>query len=296
MDLAAIEADLRRGIGQTRTAEDHVVPAVVERLAVTLETSGRVPRAGELLPPGWHTIFCLRAPTRADLETDGLPRSLDQIPAVPMQRRMFGGARLTFHEPLLVGQPVTCVSEMTDVKTRTTAAGHLAIVTLRHRYSGPAGLAVTEEQDIVHMEPIAAPEGKGAERAPRAEEPPPAPTWQRTISPDPVMLFRFSALTFNSHRIHYDAPYSAGVEKLPGLMVQGKLIALQLLETVRIAAPGATIKRFEYRSGRPLFAGGPCSLKAALDASRTSARLWAEDGKGSTVQSASLAFAGPVPS
>ena len=114
------------------------------------------------------------------------------------------------------------------------------------------------------------------------------------MTPDPVMLFRFSALCFNSHRIHYDMPYATGVEKLPGLMVQGKLIALHLLETVRAAAPGASIARFEYRSTRPLHAGTATTFAAQLDDGGTDVRLWAVDDRGATVQSASLAFAAPV--
>ncbi len=295
MDLAGIEASLRSAIGSARTTEDIVVPALVERLWVTLETQTPLPRRGDHLPAGWHTIFCLKAPTRAELCVDGLPDKFDGIPPVPMQRRMFGGARLTFHAPLIVGEPICCESEMLDVKTRTTATGHLAIVTMRHRYSGPNGLAVEEQQDIINMEPIEKPTERQAKAAlPAKAEPVPAATWQRKFETDPIMLFRFSALTFNSHRIHYDAPYSAEAEKLPGLMVQGKLVALQLIETARQAAPQADVKRFEYRSGRPLFAGRGCVLKAALAGDGLGAQLWAEDGKGQVVQSASISFAKPV--
>jgi 3-methylfumaryl-CoA hydratase len=208
-----------------------------------------------------------------------------------MQRRLFGGAKTTFHAPLVIGQQVRCESEMTDVKTRTTAASHLAIVKLSHRFFGPAGLALEEEQDIIHMEPIA---GAAERPAQSAADAMPEPTWQRSIVPDPIMLFRFSALTFNSHRIHYDAQYSTEVEKLPGLIVQGRLIALALLEVVRAAAPAASIRSFEYRSGRPLFAGGTCTLKATLDDGGRRARLWAEDSKARTVQTATLEFAEPV--
>lgn len=291
MDLAAIEASLRAAAGQKRTTEDIVVPSAVERLAVTLETEAAIPRAGDPLPWGWHTIFCLKAPTRADLGGDGLPQGFDLIPPVPMQRRMFGGARMTFHEPLMVGEPILCESELIDVKTRTTAGSHLAIATLRHRYLGRAGLGIEEVQDIIHLEPI----GTAAERPAGATEPMQKPTWQRAFVIDTIALFRFSALTFNSHRIHYDAPYSAGVEKLPGLIVQGKLIALQLLETVRTAAPKARLTRFDYRSGRPLYVGGSSAIKALVEDGGASARLWAEDQEGRVVQTASVGFAAPVP-
>jgi 3-methylfumaryl-CoA hydratase len=306
MNLQAVEADLRRAVGARKVVEDHVAPALVERLAVTLECDAPAPRAGEALPAGWHTIFCLQAPPRAGLGDDGLPRQYDLIPAIAMQRRMFGGARMEFHRPLVVGEGVRCESELSDVKMRSTPAAHLAIATLRHCFSGRSGLAVVEEQDIIHMEPIADDQkngGAGAERAGAAKEsrPTPAsqpasqptlqPTWQRATVPDALTLFRFSALTFNSHRIHYDAPYAESVEKLPGLVVQGKLIALQLLETVRRAAPDAAPKQFSYRSTRPLYAGARCTLAVKLGDSGSDASMWAQDDAGAIVQTASLTFA-----
>ncbi len=293
MDLGRLEADLRRAIGTRKVVEDYVSPALVERLAVTLEEcAGTAPRVGAPLPAGWHTIFCLQAPPRAALGDDGLPRQYDLIPPVPMQRRLFGGARLEFHAPLTVGEAVTCESELADVKLRTTASAQLAVTTLRHRFLGSAGLAVVEEQDIVHMQPLADDRANGA--PPKAEVGErPAPTWQRTIVPDPLMLFRFSALTFNSHRIHYDQPYAAEVEKLPGLVVQGKLIALLLLETARRGASGVMLRTFQYRSTRPLYAGARCMLAGRLGEAGRDAQLWAQDETG-IVQSATVTFADAI--
>ena len=287
MNFKVLEADLRQAVGGRKVVEDRIAPSLVERLAVTLECDGPAPRTGEALPPGWHTIFCLQAPARVGLGADGLPQRYDLIPPVPMQRRVFGGARLEFHGPLVVGEPVRCESELSDAKVRSTATAHLAITTLRHRFFGSAGLAVIEEQDIVHMEPM----DGATEKAPGLSERRPRPTWQRAITPDPITLFRFSALTFNSHRIHYDAPYAASVEKLPGLMVQGKLIALHLLETVRRAAPDAGLRQFTYRSARPLYAGSRCTLAVQLGDGGSEARLWAEDEGGAVVQTASLTLA-----
>ena len=290
MDLEAIEASLKAAAGKVRTTGDVITAAVAERLSVTLEAGLPAPAKGQALPPGWHTMFCLQAPPRSSLGVDGLPTLFDQIPAVPMQRRMFGGARMTFHAPLLVGEDIRCESEMGEAKVRSSPSAHMVIVTLRHRYYGSSGLAVTEEQDVVHLEPL----GGAAEKPASAPEAMPQATWTRTVTPDPIMLFRFSALTFNSHRIHYDAPYSANEEKLPALMVQGKLIALQILETVRKNAPAARPQRFEYRSGRPLFADAPFTTSALLEAGGEKARLWAADSKGRTVQTASMTFAAPV--
>ena len=207
-----------------------------------------------------------------------------------MQRRLFGGARLEFHGRLVVGEPVRCESELSETKVRSTATAHLAIATLRHRFFGPAGLAVVEEQDIIHMEVV---EG-ATEKAPSTREGRPNPTWQRAITPDALTLFRFSAMTFNSHRIHYDAPYAENVEKLPGLVVQGKLIALQLLETMRRAAPGADLTHFAYRSAQPLYADRRCTLAVKLGDGGNDARLWAEDEAGAVVQTASLTLARPI--
>jgi 3-methylfumaryl-CoA hydratase len=295
MDLAAIEADMRRAVGARKVIEDYVSPALVERLAVTLECEDTAPRTGAALPPTWHTIFCLQSPARSELGEDGLPRRYDLIPPVPMQRRLFGGARLEFHAPLLVGEKVTCESELADVKLRSTASAHLAVATLRHRFFGDVGLAVVEEQDIIHMEPIPA-GGKNGDsgKTEKNADVRSAPTWQRTITTDPVTLLRFSALTFNSHRIHYDAPYATDVEKLPGLVVQSKLIALALAETVRRVVPEAAFATFQYRSTRPLYAGTSCTLAASLGEDRDSVQLWAQDEAGAVVQTASLTFAKPL--
>jgi 3-methylfumaryl-CoA hydratase len=294
MDLEALTADLRRAIGGRKVTDDYIAPSLVERLAVTLDRDDAPPRAGEALPPGWHTVFCLQAPTRAELGDDGLPRRYDLIPPIPMQRRLFGGARLEFHAPLMVGEKVTCESELAEIKVRSTRSAHLAIATLRHRFSGSAGLSVVEEQDIVHMEPIATgkngdPEQGSGEGAAR-----PAPTWQRTMVPDAVTLFRFSALTFNSHRIHYDAPYAERDEQLPGLAVQGKWIALQLLETVHHAARGAEPKTYQYRLTRPVYAGSRCTFAGKLGDTGNEARMWVENESGAVVQTASLTLAKAV--
>ncbi len=285
MDLVAAETTLRQAIGRRAVIEDDIAPMMVARLAATLEVNA--PLVGEALPPGWHMIFCLEAPRRSELGADGLPRGFKLIPPVDMPRRMFGGARLTFHAPLVVGDAIRCESEFVDAKVRSTAAAHLAIATLRHRFFGAGGLAVVEEQDIVHLQPI-----DGAhERAARPVDPEPTPTWQRDILPDEIMLFRFSALTFNSHRIHYDRSYTVEIEKLPNLVVQGKLIALQLLETVRHFAPEAAVAEFEYRSTRPLYAGTRCRLAAKLGSSGDDLKLWAQNADEKIVQAASVKLA-----
>jgi 3-methylfumaryl-CoA hydratase len=285
LDLAAIEATLRQAIGRRAVIEDYVAPVMAARLAATLEVDA--PSVGEALPPGWHMIFCLEVPSRSELDADGLPRGFALIPPVDMPRRMFGGARLSFHSPLTVGQPLRCESELADAKMRSTATAHLAIATLRHRFFGSEGLAVVEEQDIVHMQPI---EG-GHEKAAPPADPGQTPTWQCDIYPDEITLFRFSALTFNSHRIHYDRPYAAATEKLPNLVVQGKLIALHLLETVRRFAPEAKVAQFEYRSTRPLYAGMRCKLAAKLASSGEELKLWAQNADDKVVQAASMKLA-----
>jgi 3-methylfumaryl-CoA hydratase len=186
-----------------------------------------------------------------------------------------------------VGETIRCESELADAKVRSTASAHLAIATLRHRFFGAYGLAVVEEQDIVHLQPI----DGASEKAARPAGPDPAPTWQREILPDEISLFRFSALTFNSHRIHYDRSYTVGTEKLPNLVVQGKFIALHLLETVRQFAPEAAVAEFEYRSTRPLYAGTRCRLNAKLDEPSNGLKLWAQNADEKIVQAASMKLA-----
>jgi 3-methylfumaryl-CoA hydratase len=239
-------------LGRVEAAEDVIAPAQARRLAATLDAScatlvGDL-RAGAPLPLLWHWIGFLPETPMSGLGPDGHPQRGGFLPPVPLERRMWAGGRLTFHGPdLVIGAPIHKRSEIVKIAEKTGGAGRMVFVTVEHRLSGPGGLAVTEEHDIVY---IAMPD--------RFSPPPPvpapaAPLWREAAETGAVALFRYSACTFNGHRIHYDLDYAREAEKYPGLVVHGPLQATLILEAARRHAPGRRVARFAFRGVRPVF-------------------------------------------
>jgi 3-methylfumaryl-CoA hydratase len=200
---------------------------------------------------------------------------------------MWAASRLVFHGPLRVGDSVTRRSEITDVQLKEGKSGALVFVKLRHAVLSAAGVAaITEEQDIVYRgDPR-----PGAPEAPAKPAPPDA-AWRREVRPDPVLLFRYSALTFNGHRIHYDRPYAEAVEGYPGLVVHGPLIATLLVDELHRQLPTATLTRFEFRAMRPLFDAAAFELCGQPARDGRSVRLWARDANGALCMDASATLA-----
>ncbi len=229
-------------IGRTETAEDIITPRQTRQMAATLDATA----PDGVLPPLWHWMGWQPETAMAGLGPDGHPARGGFLPPVPLERRMWAGGRLTFHAPLTVGAPMRRRSQILKVTEKTGTTGRMVFVTVGHRVEGPQGVAVTEEQDIVY---VAMPE--------RFVPPPPqmAPdgaAWAEPVAMDSVRLFRFSALTFNAHRIHFDLPYAQQVEKYPGLVVHGPMQAM-LLMAAAIRHRGALPASFRFRGVRPLF-------------------------------------------
>jgi 3-methylfumaryl-CoA hydratase len=258
-------ADLRSWVGRRESAEDVISPAPLSRLAVTLGRDDPPPRAGDPLPPCWHWLYFLEAPPPADLGPDGHARRGGFLPPSELPRRMWAGGRLTFHKPLRVGEAARRESEILSVTAKQGRSGDLLFVTLRHEISGGGGVAITEEHDIVYRE---AASRSGASRP--GEQPPRDALWRREVTPDAALLFRFSALTFNAHRIHYDRDYATVTEGYPGLVVHGPLTVILLLDLLRDEAPERTLAGFDYQALAPLFDTSPFTLAG------TPEMLWAE--------------------
>ena len=229
-------------IGRTETAEDIITPRQTRQMAATLDATA----PDGVLPPLWHWMGWQPETAMAGLGPDGHPARGGFLPPVPLERRMWAGGRLSFHAPLTVGAPMRRRSEILKVTEKTGTTGRMVFVTVGHRVEGPQGLAVTEEQDIVY---VAMPE--------RFVPPPPqiasdGAAWAEPVAMDSVRLFRFSALTFNAHRIHFDLPYAQQVERYPGLVVHGPMQAM-LLMAAAIRHRGALPASFRFRGVRPLF-------------------------------------------
>jgi 3-methylfumaryl-CoA hydratase len=239
---------LREWIGRTEQATDQVTAVPLAALAASLDRDDPEPLAGTEVPPLWHWLYFLPRARQSALGSDGHPQRGGFLPPVPLPRRMWAGGRLEFHHPLRVGEPITRVSRILDVSAKRGHSGALAFVTVRHEIANAEGTAIAEEHDIVYRDPP----GPG-EPAPASPAAPAGETFAREIVPDPVLLFRYSALTFNGHRIHYDRSYVTTVEGYPGLVVHGPLIATLLLDLLRRQVPQAPVRRFAFKAMSPLF-------------------------------------------
>ncbi len=239
-------------IGRTQTQHDTLSPRLVHGLAATLG----VPEP-TTLPPLWHWMLFQDWVMPDQIGPDGHPRRGGFLPPVhDLPRRMWAGGRVAFHAPLHPGDAVQRTSTILDVKEKHGGSGRLVFVTVAHRITGPTGLAIDEEQDIVYR----GAEGAAVKAAPPAPPVPPGATTAEVL-PDPVLLFRYSALTGNGHRIHYDMDYVRNVEGYPGLIVHGPLQATWLAGLLA----GQKIASFAFRGRRPAFHGAPLRLQSWND-------------------------------
>jgi 3-methylfumaryl-CoA hydratase len=302
---AATLANLQRWVGKTETLSDDITTAPLRALSATLDRDDALPMPGTAVPPLWHWLYFLPQHRQSELGPDGHAKRGGFLPPVPLPRRMWAGGRLQWlpDNPLRVGDAVQRISRIASVTHKAGRTGDLLFVLVQHEVHNAKGLALTEEHDIVYRAAPQAPtlgtgvsslppEGALASRGgpsalaqPNDPVPSPVPAetgaaWQREIVPDAVLLFRYSALTFNGHRIHYDRRYVTEVEGYPGLIVHGPLIATLLVDLVRRHAPGAFIKSFSFKAVRPTFDLHPFRLNGQPSEDGKTVRLWAEDHEG----------------
>lgn len=255
-------------IGRSRTVTDRLDPERCNALAVALGSEG-VLREGDALPPLDHWLHFRDVQPPASLGPDGHPARGGFLPPIELPRRMWAGGRIEFLKPLALGATVSKTSSIASIEEKTGRSGTLVFVTLVHELDAGDGIAVREEQDLVYREAAASslPE----------PDPQPAPdsSWCDTVLPDPVLLFRYSALTMNGHRIHYDWPYTTGVEGYPGLVVHGPLQAAML---VRAASRhlGRPVARFDFRGQSPAFADIP--LHVCGEPGGDGGEFWTQQG------------------
>ncbi|MDN7855407.1 MaoC family dehydratase N-terminal domain-containing protein [Burkholderia cepacia] len=264
-------ASLDAWLGKTETLGDDITAFPLNALVATLDR----PSPGDVVPPMWHWLYFLPVAPLAEVGPDGHPRRGAFLPPVPLPRRMWAGGRLTFHAPLRTGRRAMRESTIVNLEDKTGRSGRLVFVTVQHRIECDGVLCVEEEHDIVYRDapqpgaptpkPIAAPAGDA---------------WSRTVTADAVMLFRYSALTFNGHRIHYDRSYVTQEEGYPGLVVHGPLIATLLVDLVRRERPDAALASFAFRAVRPTFDGEPFTLCGKPSDDGKTIELWAKDRDG----------------
>jgi 3-methylfumaryl-CoA hydratase len=272
-------------IGRAMQVDDVVTAAPVKAMSATLDRDDPPPAAGRALPPLWHWLYFLPSERQSALGPDGHPQRGSFLPPVSLPRRMWAGGRFQFLAPLRIGDALRRTSRIADVSAKQGKTGPLVFVRVRHEIGSGDTLALTEEHDIVYRD--------AAQAGTPAEAPPQAPTGEqfaRTVTPDPVLLFRYSALTFNGHRIHYDRRYVTEVEGYPGLVVHGPLIATLLVDLLRRERPDARLAAFEFRAISPLFDTAPFTVCGRFD-DATRVRLWARGPQGRLAMQASATLA-----
>jgi len=275
--------NLEEWIGRSETVSDIVTATPCAALSATLDRPAVRPPAGTALPALWHWLYFLPLHRQSEIGADGHPRRGGFLPPVPLPRRMWAGSQFEFHEPLRVGDTIARVSTIENVTAKSGRTGPLVFVRVRHeiRRNGAAEIALTEYHDIVYRE---AP-------GPDAAAPPPKPAparaaWERQWVPDDVLLFRYSALTFNGHRIHYDRRYVTETEGYPGLVVHGPLVATLLLDLLRDQLPDAVVARYEFRAVRPVFDLDPFFVCGEPQPEGRTFHLWARDSEGALTMDA----------
>ena len=269
--------DLQAWIGRSQTVHDVIHPTPVVALTATLDHPAAPAVPGSPLPPLWHWLYFLPMHRQSEIGPDGHARRGGFLPPVPLPRRMWAGSQFDFRAPLRLGDTVARTSTIEDVRSKDGRTGPLVFVKVRHelRCNGAAEPALLEFHDIVYRE---------AQRSDDVAPPPQraraTASWQRPVLADEVLLFRYSALTFNGHRIHYDRQYVTEVEGYPGLVVHGPLIATLLMDLLRRQMPDADVARFSFKAVRPTFDLHPFQVNGELGADGKTVKLWAQDHEG----------------
>jgi len=275
-------------IGRQETVSDTITPTPYAALSATLDRPVERPAPGTPLPALWHWLYFLPLHRQSEIGADGHAKRGGFLPPVPLPRRMWAASQLKFHAPLRVADAVTRTSTIQSVSEKSGRSGQLVFVKVRHelRRQGEAAVALTEFHDIVYRE---AP--KPTDVAPAPQPAPAASRWEKKWLPDDVLLFRYSALTFNGHRIHYDRRYVTEVEGYPGLIVHGPLIATLLLDLLRWQRPEAIVARYEFRALRPIFDLHSFHVCGEPATDGKNVRLWARDHEGWLAMEASAVLA-----
>jgi 3-methylfumaryl-CoA hydratase len=282
MSVATLDLDeFKRNVGRKETATDVVTAAQANLLRLAFGRPEPELKDGDALPPGWHIIYFTPRIAPDDLRPDGTPARSVLMPEMPLPRRMFAGQALRFHRALRIGETLRQETELTDIALKNGSTGTMVFTTVVSRISGPDGLAIEDERRIVYREEVKSGEKN---QAPKREAPPADTPWRRTITVDSILLFRFSALTFNSHKIHYDREWATRTEGYPALVVHGPLTQTLLTDFARDHAGGRAFRSFVTQARAPLFEGAPFELRGRPTAS--GCELWAVTPEGTVAMSA----------
>ena len=277
--------DLQAWVGRTEERHDLIQVERCVALQAALDDGSRALGEGDALPPLWHWLYFWDIAARSGLGRDGHPALGGFLPPVGPARRMWAGSRVSFPGDLRLGEPATRVSTIESVAEKSGRTGRLVFVTVRHELSGSDGLAIVDEHDIVYREVT----GEGASSRP-GEPAPGKARWTGPVDPDPTLLFRYSALTFNGHRIHYDRDYARDVERYGGLVVHGPLLATLMVSLAGRSIPDRRVSRFEFRGMRPVMDTETFTVNADPESDNALA-VWIANGDGDYAMKGRTEFA-----
>jgi 3-methylfumaryl-CoA hydratase len=267
-------------VGREEERSERVLAPSVAAMAATLDMDS-APTAGQPLPPGWQWMFFNPVVRRSGLGSDGHPQRGGFLPPIELPRRMWAGSRVRYLADLPVDAQATRRSLILKVENKVGKRGSLWFVTVEHMISCGGKPCIMEEQDIVYRE--ATPPGAAPAAAPEVYDG--QAQWRREVLPDTTLLFRYSALTFNGHRIHYDQAYARDEEGYAGLVVHGPLTATLLQQFALAHSGGRPLASFDFRGVSPLFAGRPFTLEGR-EAENGGLALWARGPDGELAMSA----------
>ena len=280
-DVPLNDADMKDWLSRTATASDVITAFPLNALAATLDRDDPKATAGFPVPPLWHWMYFLPIFRSADTRADGHGRGGEFMPPIDMPRRVWAGSRFVWNadNPLKVGDPAKRISRIGSITPKRGKSGDMVFVKVIHEFHNDKGLCITNEHNAAFLGP--AEPGKGPAPGTRVES---STKWHRTLTPDAVFLFRYSALTFNSHRIHFDWPYATRTEGYPTLLVHGPVQAILLADLMERNAPGAVIESLEFRAVRNAYVDRPLHLRGNPEGNTVN--LWAADDEGMVTMSA----------
>lgn len=266
-------ADLQRWVGRTRNVEDQLALFPARALASVLNRR-IVPQSGDIVPPAWQWLYFLDTPAGSETGSDGHPQLGPDsfMPPSPLPRRMWAAGNMHIRRPLRFDRTTVRQTRISSIDAKSGKSGSLLFVTLEHQFVQDGEVCITEEQNLVYRDLPSEPRP-----LPPSEPAPHNADWSEIVLPDSVLLFRYSALTYNAHRIHYDRNYAVSYEQYPALVVQSPLLATLLIEQLSLRYPGSSVVQFRFRALRPSFDGRPITIGAHRDGQRI--QLWMADSE-----------------
>lgn len=267
-------------VGKSQTQDDLLTRAVLDRFRATIDSD----ETGNTAPQAIHFALCLPEAATADLDIDGHPKRGGFLPPVPLPRRMWASSALEFHAPIQLGDAIKRVSTIATIEEKTGGSGTLVFVNVDHQTHAGGQLAVKERQTLVYRAASTAPPAQNGTGTPTFE----SWQWHRAITPSEAMLFRFSAITFNTHRIHYDRPYAVAEEGYRGLVVHGPLTATLLLDLAARELGYNRLKSFAFRGVSPAICGEVLHLVGKVDGEKITLAALGSDGRDVMTATAAL--------